>query len=99
MSIQLTRHEASVNCEVRVARGRAGDLDDGIDELFEKVDPVAACEVRDVRSVRPDAFDMYVDTAVDLVIEAPVDHDANDLREIVRDGFGVVAVDHIELNS
>ncbi len=96
MSVQLARHEVSVDCEVRVARGRAGDLDDGIDELFAKVDPVADCEVRDVREVTPDAFDLYVDTAVVLTVEAPADRDAAELRADVRDGFGVVSIDRFE---
>lgn len=99
MSIQLTRHEVSVDCEVRVARGRAGDLDDGIDDLFAKVDPVTDCEVCDVRDVTPDAFDLYVDAAVVLTVEAPADRDATELRAAVRDGFGVVSIDRFELHA
>lgn len=96
MAVQLTRHEVALDCELRVSRGRAGDLDDGIEELFAKVDPVTDCEVRDVRDVTPDAFDLYVDAAVVLRLEAPADRDADDLRADVRDGFGVVAVDRFD---
>lgn len=99
MSVQLTRTEVAADCEVRVARGRAGDLDDGIRDLFDGVDVVRDCEVRDVRGVRPDAFDLYVEATVDLALEAPADRGVERLRAAVRDGFGVVGIERFEVDA
>jgi hypothetical protein len=97
------------DCELRIPRGDAGDLDDGARAVLENVDGVREADVRGIDGMRPDAFDLYVDATarVTMAAERPVDADATgdaegaadaaDLAARLRDGFGVVGVERCDI--
>lgn len=90
MSVQLRRREVTADLTLRVPRGEAGSLHDGSRTVLEKVDAVRRVEVDEIRGMRPDAFDCYVDATVTLGLELPASAEPD---ERLRDGFGVVDVD------
>lgn len=97
MPVQETTVEATADCEVRVARGDAGSLDAGVEALFAEADAVRECELRAVGDVRPDAFDLYVDATVEVVLAVPEGADESTARATLADVFGVCAVRRIRV--
>lgn len=98
MSLPMAHLEVAADLELRVPRGRAGDLDHGTREVLGKIDGVREVEVERIDGMRPDAFDLYVDVVARLRLD--VEPDADDPDEIaarLRDGFGVIAVKRIDV--
>lgn len=99
MSLHMAQLEVEADLELRIPRGEVGSLDDGARTVLNKIDRVREVEVDDIGSVRPDAFDLYVDVSARLVLdvrelEEPVAVD-DDVATRLRDGFGVVAIDRL----
>jgi hypothetical protein len=90
MSVQRKRTAVVADLTLRVPRGEAGSLHDGSRAVLEQLDTVRRVEVEEIRGMRPDAFDCYVDATVTLALALPAEAEP---REALRDGFGVVAVD------
>jgi hypothetical protein len=97
MPVQTTTVEATADCEARVARGDAGSLDAGVEALFADADAVRECDLRAVESVRPDAFDLYVEVTVDLALALPDGADEAAARDALADVFGVCAVERVRI--
>lgn len=97
MSLHMAPVEVAADLELRVPRGEAGDLDDGARTVLSKIDGVREVEVERIDGMRPDAFDLYVDVAARLALDAESDADRADLREQLRDGFGVTAVERLDV--
>ncbi|MDZ7746114.1 MAG: hypothetical protein U5K28_06210 [Halobacteriales archaeon] len=83
MAVQMTTTEVETDLRLRIARGDAGSLGDGAQQLLEETDAVERVERVDIDGMRPDAFDLYVDATARLVLADGADIEA------VRDGFGV----------
>jgi len=81
-----------------VARGDAGSLDAGIEALFAEADAVRACDLRAVESVRPDAFDLYVEVTVDLTLALPEGADEAVARDALAAVFGVCEVQRVRID-
>ena len=87
MAIQMTTTGVETDLRLRIARGDAGGLGDGAQQLLEQTDAVDRVESIYIDGMRPDAFDLYVDATAHLVLADGATLDA------VRDGFGVERVD------
>jgi hypothetical protein len=99
MSLHMAHVEVAAALELRVPRGEAGDLDQGTREVLRKIDGVREVEVERIDGMRPDAFDLYVDVAarLRLDVESDADTDPDDLAARLRDGFGVVEVERLDV--
>ncbi|MFB6118304.1 hypothetical protein [Halosegnis sp.] len=91
MSVQRPTTEVETAVQLRVPRGEAGSLQDGVRAVLASIDAVRQVTVHDIGTVRPDAFDLYVDATarVELAAENPA--------MTLADGFGVVTVDRCEV--
>ncbi|MFB6191819.1 MAG: hypothetical protein ABEI11_00690 [Haloarculaceae archaeon] len=100
MPVQKTTVEVTADCEARVARGDAGSLNAGVEALFAEADAVRECELRSVGSVRPDAFDLYVDVTVELALALPEGGEADEsaARDALADVFGVCEVRRVRID-
>lgn len=90
MSVQQTRTvEAAVT--LRVPRGEAGDMQRGVRTVLGDIDGVAAVDVGELTGMRPAAADLYVDARARFELEC----DPDDVAGLLRDGFGVEAVEAV----
>ncbi|WP_435195232.1 hypothetical protein [Natronomonas sp. EA1] len=90
MAIQMQHTEVRVACELRVPRGRMGDLGAGARTVLEKVDGVDRVTVREIDDVRPTAADIYVDVVAELDLADTAALDS------LEDGFGVMRADRLD---
>ncbi|WP_255149991.1 hypothetical protein [Halorarius halobius] len=97
MSVHMAEVEAAADLELRVPRGEAGALDDGARQVLAKIDCVREVEVERIDGMRPDAFDLYVDVAARLALDAEPEADRDELRARLRDGFGVTEVERLDV--
>jgi hypothetical protein len=98
MSLHMAAVEVAAALELRVPRGEAGDLDQGTREVLRKIDGVQEVEIERIDGMRPDAFDLYVDVVARLRLAAESDADPDELADRLRDGFGVVAVERLDVS-
>lgn len=91
MAIQMQHTEVQMACELRVPRGRMGDLGAGARTVLQKVDGVERVRIQDIDDVRPTAADIYVDVVADLELATETD-----LRTTLEDGFGVMRADPLD---
>ena len=88
--------QACVDCELRVPRGKPGDLVDGVTAVLERIPDVRDAEVREVERVHPTPFDLTVTGRVDVTMAAACDDPAV-VQETLEDGFGVIDVGVVAL--
>ena len=100
MSLHMAHVEVATALELRVPRGEAGNLDQGTRAVLGKIDGVREVEVERIDGMRPDAFDLYVDVVarLRLDVESDADPDRDALTDRLRDGFGVVEVERLDVN-
>ncbi|WP_277543441.1 hypothetical protein [Haloarcula laminariae] len=105
MSLHATTTvEASVDISLRVPRGGTEDLTSGVAGVLDAVDAVSAVTVDRVTSVRPGHTDIRVDSDATVVVEVPMEADANPTDPALRsavaaqlvDGFGITQVIEVE---
>lgn len=92
MSVQQPTAEVAADLTLRVPRGDSDSLGDGVRTVLDGIDAVRTVEVVEIAAMRPDAFDLYVDAT------ARVELAADEPAATLADGFGVVAVDRLEVD-
>ncbi|WP_336339318.1 hypothetical protein [Haloarcula brevis] len=101
MSLQATPPtEVSADVSLRVPRGGSETLEAGVADVLAAVDGVEAVAVDRVTSVRPTWTDIRVDADVSLTLRVDDERDTADGRtELLREGFGVVAVNRVDVTD
>ncbi len=90
----------TADLSIRVPRSAPGDIVDGTRSVIEAVDGVTRVAAVDVTSMTPNLNDLFVEVTVDaaIVVDGPVDDEADAARSVLLAGFGIDAVNQIAID-
>lgn len=90
----------TADLSIRVPRSAPGGIVDGTRSVIEAVDGVTRVAAVDVTSMTPNLNDLFVEVTVKATIEVdePVDDEVETARSVLLAGFGIDAVNEIEID-
>lgn len=101
----MLRHDPIVvgvvaDLSIRVPRSAPGTLVEGTRSVVEAVDGVVRVETVDITSMTPNLNDLFIEATVSASIrlDTPVDDDVAAARSVLLGGFGIDAVNDIEVD-
>ncbi len=101
----MLRHDPVVvgivaDLSIRVPRSAPGTLVEGTRSVVEAVDGVVRVESVDITSMTPNLNDLFIEATISASIrlDTPGDDDVAAARSVLLDGFGIDAVNDIEVD-
>lgn len=100
MAVQARTTDVTATVTLWVPLDASGDLTSGVEDVLGDVQGVERLEVFDVPEVQPRATDIQVTAVVGVEMAVPaVEDGADEARETLADGFGVMDVARVETDA